>query len=281
MQNPLVRVPAALPALQRANALRRRVEARLRSFDVEDWPGVVYGEHPLQRIRIWALNDLAPRDGWPAVLLIHGGGWREGDLSDFESLAPAFARRGIVAAAMNYRLSPEARWPAMLEDAHAALDRLRAAQVDPARIAVWGHSAGGQLALLLGLQRPADVRCVVAMGAPSDLTVLSREDSAAREVFTPEQRATASPLFQPCDVPPPILLVHGDADSVVPIGHARALATRWPDRVRTIELPEGDHGIRWPLPEALRARREAVRWVEEQLQPAGRGSKWRIRWSKR
>lgn len=280
MQNPLVKVPAALPALARANALRRRIEARLRSFDVEDWPGVVYGEDPLQRIRIWALNDLAPRDGWPAVLLIHGGGWREGDLSDFESLAPAFARRGIVAAAMNYRLAPDHRWPAMLEDAHAALDRLRATQVDPTRIALWGHSAGGHLALLLGLQRPAEVRCVVAMGAPSDLSVLGGEDSAVGGVFSPDQLEAASPLLQPCAEPPPILLVHGEADAVVPIGHARALATRWPERVRTIEIPDGDHGIRWPLPAALRARREAIRWTQEQLQPAGRGSKWRVRWKK-
>ncbi len=278
MQNPLVRVPAALPVLERANALRRRVEARLRSFDVMDWPGVRYGDAPEQVIRMWELNDLAPRDGWPAVLLIHGGGWVEGDLSAFESLAPRFARRGIVGAAMNYRLGPDARWPAQLDDAHAALDRLLDTQVDPERIAVWGHSAGGQLALLLALQRPQDVRCVVALGAPSDLELLSRHGGERLDlVFDDEQLADASPLHLRPSSPPPMLLVHGEADPVVPVGHARALHARWPDTSELWELPDGDHGIRWPPISALRLRRDAITWVERQLDPAARGSKWKRR----
>lgn len=283
MENPLVKVPAALPVFQHVNALRRRVEARLRSFDVMDWPGVRYGEHEHQVLRIWELNDLAPRDGWPAVLLIHGGGWVEGDLSDFESLAPAFARRGIVAAAMNYRLGPDSRWPAQLEDAHAALDRLLGAQVDPERIAVWGHSAGGHLALMLALQRPDAVRCVVALGAPTDLPLLAEHERVAPgthgldSVFDDAQLAAASPLsVRPAEAPP-MLLIHGEADTIVPVGHARALHARWPDHSELWELPDGDHGIRWPLVGALRAKREAVGWVHTQLQPKGRGSKWKIR----
>lgn len=280
MENPLVKVPAALPVLNRANQLRRRIESRLRSFDVMDWPGVRYGEHPRQVLRMWELNDLAPRDGWPAVLLIHGGGWVEGDLSDFESLAPHFARRGIVAGAMNYRLGPEHRWPAQLQDAHAALDRLLDTQVDPERIAVWGHSAGGHLALMLALQRP-ELRCCVAMGAPSDLALLARhrppsaQDDTLELVFDPDQLGPASPLAQCPERVPPLLLVHGTADHIVPVGHARALAAQWPQHTELLELPDGDHGIRWPPISALRARRYAIEWVEEQLEPAARGSKWK------
>ncbi|RME21013.1 MAG: alpha/beta fold hydrolase [Deltaproteobacteria bacterium] len=278
MQNPLVRVPAALPVLERANALRRRVEARLRSFDVMDWPGVRYGDAPEQVIRMWELNDLAPRDGWPAVLLIHGGGWVEGDLSAFESLAPRFARRGIAAAAMNYRLGPVARWPAQLKDAHAALDRLLATQVDPERIAVWGHSAGGQLALMLALQRPEDVRCVVALGAPTDLELLARHGTERLDlVFDDDQLAAASPLHLRPPAPPPMLLIHGEADPVVPVGHARAMHARWPQASELWELPDGDHGLRWPPVGALRLRRAAIAWVERQLAPAPRGSKWKRR----
>lgn len=280
MQNPLVKVPAALPALTRANHLRRRVEARLRSFDVMSWPGVRYGEHPLQVMRLWELNDLAPRDGWPAVLLIHGGGWIEGDLADFESLGPLFARRGIVAAAMNYRLGPDHRWPAMLDDAHAALDRLRGAQIDPERVAVWGHSAGGHLALLLAMQRPQDVRCCVALGAPSELTRLHgdpRGGATLPLVFDEDQLGPASPLAQRPARLPPTLLVHGEADAVVPIGHARALQAAWPEQCALWELPDGDHGLRWPPMPALRLRRRAVDWVQQQLAPAPRGSKWKRR----
>lgn len=283
MQNPLIKVPVALPALLRANALRRRVQAAVGSFDVLSWPGVRYGEDPAQVMRIWELNDLGPRDGWPAVLLIHGGGWVEGDLSDFEALAPSFARRGIVAAAMNYRLGPQHRWPAALEDAHAALDRLLGAQVDPRRVAVWGHSAGGHLALMLALQRPQDLRGVVAMGAPTDLPLLGQHERPVgggpglQAVFDPDQLEAASPLSLRPEDPPPMLLVHGDADPVVPVGHARALHARWPDRASLIEIPDGDHGIRWPPLAAVRARRQALDWIQERLEPAGRGSKWKIR----
>lgn len=278
MENPLVKVPAALPVLQRANQLRRRLEARLRSFDVLAWPGVRYGDHPLQDIRVWQLDDLGPRDGWPAVLMLHGGGWIEGDMADFETLGPAFARRGIMAAAANYRLGPADRWPAQLQDAHAALDRLLACQVDGERVALWGHSAGGQLALMLALQRPQDVRCVVALGAPSDLELLARHGGERLElVFDPDQLVGASPLHQRPERVPPMLLVHGEADAVVPIGHARALQARWPEDCELIEVLDGDHGLRWPPRQALRARRAALDWLEARLAPAPRGSKWKRR----
>lgn len=273
MENPLVKVPAALPVLVRANALRRRVVARLRSFDVLDWPGVRYGEDPRQVMRMWQLDDLGPRDGWPAALLIHGGGWVEGDPSAFDSLGPAFARCGIVAAAMGYRLGPAHRWPAQLDDAHAALDRLLAAQVDRERIALWGHSAGAHLALMLALQRPQDVRCVVALGAPTDLIQLP----GPPEVFDAEQLEAASPVNLRPAFCPPLRLVHGAADTVVPIGHARALAAQWPDQVVLDEIPDGDHGIRWPLRAALRARRAALDWVQAELAPEKRRSKWKRR----
>ena len=273
MENPLVRVPVALPVLERANALRRRFEARLRSFDVLDWRDVRYGEDESQVMELWQLDDLGPRDGWPAVLLIHGGGWVEGDLGAFASLGPAFARRGILGAAMGYRLGPAHRWPAQLDDAHAALDRLLAAQVDRERIALWGHSAGGHLALMLALQRPEDIRCVVALGAPTDLAALP----GPPEVFDEDQLALASPIHLHPAAPPPMRLIHGSADAVVPIGHARALAAQWPEQAVLDEIPDGDHGIRWPVRAALRARRQALDWVETQLAPEARRSKWKRR----
>lgn len=279
MDNPLVhlpeKAPAALPVLRKANALRRRVEGRLRSFDVMDWPGVRYGPGERQVMRLWELNDLAPRDGWPGVLLIHGGGWVEGDLSDFEALGPAFARRGIVAGAMNYRLAPDARWPAQLDDAEAALERLRDAQTDPRRLAVWGHSAGGHLALMLARRRPDLVCCAVAFGAPTDLVQLADHgvDDLGR-IFDEDELDAASPISGP---PPevPVLLVHGAADTVVPVGHARAFATSFPEQTELIEVEDGDHGLRWPPLRARRARRRALDWVGRQLAPADRGSKWR------
>src|SRR5262249_44856876 len=98
----------------------------------------------------------------PAIVVIHGGGWVEGDRSSFASRkhgAPGniedFAALGSGAVPINYRLSGEAPFPAALEDCKCAVRWLRAHardyNVDPNRIGAWGNSAGGHLALLLGM----------------------------------------------------------------------------------------------------------------------------------
>lgn len=267
----------ALPALQQANALRRRIEGRVRSFDTIRWDHVPYGEDPAQVMRIWELNNLCPRDGWPAVLLIHGGGWKTGSRHDFESLAPAMGHRGLMAAAMDYRLAPEHRWPSQLEDVFAAIEFLRDQQVDRERIALWGHSAGGQMALVAGLLRPDLVRCVVAMGAPSDLPRIEETSpDPLEDIFDQADLLSASPIRIPCESPPPILLVHGEKDPVCPVEHAREHARARPE-VILLEVPGGDHGLRWPPVASLRAKRQAIRWMTSQLKMPKRKSKWRRR----
>ena len=276
-ENPLLRLPAALPVLAQANQLRRRVEGRIRSFDVDRWTPVPYGPDPAQRLYFWQLRDLGPRDGWPAVLLIHGGGWVEGSADAFESLGPMLAHKGLLAVAMDYRLAPAHRWPAMLDDVGAALDLLQHQQVDASRVALWGHSAGGHLALMAAARWPEQVRAVVALGAPTDLRTL--EDAGPDRldlVFDRDQIDPASPIRALHGQTPPILLVHGSKDRTVPVEQARALAAARPG-VTLREVPDGDHGLRWPVLEALRARREAVDWMIRQLDPAPRGSKWKIR----
>jgi len=90
----------------------------------------------------------------PAVILIHGGGWRSGDRSQTVPMAQRLAAAGYVAVAVEYRLSPEARYPAALHDLKSAVRWLRAhareLTLDTARIAALGCSAGGHLAALLG-----------------------------------------------------------------------------------------------------------------------------------
>ncbi|GAB4024154.1 alpha/beta hydrolase fold domain-containing protein [Spirosoma koreense] len=90
----------------------------------------------------------------PAVLMIHGGGWRSGDRSHNNALAGQLAGKGFVAVPVEYRLSTEALYPAAVYDIKAAIRWLRANAgtygVDPNRIAILGFSAGGQLAALVG-----------------------------------------------------------------------------------------------------------------------------------
>lgn len=90
----------------------------------------------------------------PAVVLIHGGGWRSGDRSQTIPMARRLAGSGYAAVAVEYRLSPEALYPAAVHDLKAAIRWLRSNaarfQIDTTRIAALGCSAGGQLAALLG-----------------------------------------------------------------------------------------------------------------------------------
>lgn len=91
---------------------------------------------------------------YPAVVMIHGGGWRSGDRSHNNTLAGQLAAKGFVAIPVEYRLSKEALYPAAVHDIKAAIRWVRANAtryaVDPNRIAVLGFSAGGQLAALVG-----------------------------------------------------------------------------------------------------------------------------------
>ena len=102
------------------------------------------------------LDIYRPKDSdlRPAVLFIHGGGWRSGDRSQNTPMAERFAERGYVAVSVEYRLSTEALYPAAVHDLKAAVRWLRAHSnergVDTTRIAALGCSAGGQLAALLG-----------------------------------------------------------------------------------------------------------------------------------
>lgn len=273
--NPLVHVPkAALPVLEKANALRRRVQGRVTSFDLIQWDEVAYGERMRQHVHIWELNDLCPRDGWPAVLLIHGGGWREGSWRAYESFGPQLSRKGLMVAAMDYRLAPEHPWPAQLEDVLEAIAFLRSQLTDPDRIALWGDSAGGHLAMMAAIEKPEWVRCVVALGAPSDLRDLHPDETGA--VFKGCDLQDVSPIHQTSDKSPPMLLVHGEHDPVCSIAQARAHAAAQKG-VELMEVPEGDHGLRWPPLASFRARRSAVSWLLGKMDMPERGSKWKRR----
>ena len=193
----------------------------------------------------------------PAVVVIHGGGWIEGDKSSFVSVhTPGniidFAAAGFVAAAVNYRLSREAPFPAGLHDCQAAVRWLRAHagdyNVDSNRIAAYGNSTGGHLALLLGLLDSSSaldensgpfpgessrVQAVASDSGPLDLLAEHRNGTlrVVIERFmggTPEktrlaQYRRASPIDHLAGKTPPLLLIYGEADTQVDVRTADRL----------------------------------------------------------
>ena len=271
----LVRRTLSVPELQPAWHKLLRIQGRPLTIDMDVWEGVTYGEDPAQVLDVWELNDLAPREGWPAVLFLHGGGWVKGHRDAFRVQAPLLARKGILCASASYRLAPEHRWPAPLDDALAAIEALKGLQVDPERIALWGVSAGGQLALRAAQALGPDaLRGVVTLGAPTDLPALG--DWPELELaFRPEDLADASPALR--DAPlPPVLALHGGRDRAVPLDQLHRLVARHP-HVEALEVPRGDHMLRLPPGIGLRPHRQARRWLAARLADKQRGSKWKIR----
>lgn len=108
------------------------------------------------KVRIYHPGLDAPAGGWPTVLYLHGGGWNMGNLDTHDWFAFALLQRLPVAVlAVEYRLAPEAPYPAALEDAEQVYDALATGQFDPqlsrTRLAGSGDSAGGNLAAALCL----------------------------------------------------------------------------------------------------------------------------------
>lgn len=95
------------------------------------------------------------KGSYPALIMIHGGGWRSGNRTMQIPMAQQIAAKGYVTASVEYRLSPEAIYPAAVHDIKAALRYLRANatkyDIDPNKVAITGSSAGGQLAALIGM----------------------------------------------------------------------------------------------------------------------------------
>ncbi len=169
------------------------------------------------------------RGPFPSVIYIHGGGWRSGNKTAFRRHAAHMATKGFVGACIEYRLSGEAKYPAAVDDAKAAVRWMRANArkhgMDPDRIGAAGGSAGGHLAALLGAT--GDVKAVAAFNPAVDLVSLGkRAPSAARTSVTeflnatyvekPELWAEATPLTHVTKNSAAFLFLHGTADTTVP-----------------------------------------------------------------
>ncbi|MBE7498682.1 MAG: alpha/beta hydrolase [Verrucomicrobiaceae bacterium] len=200
--------------------------------------------HERQKLDIAFFKKGKPR---PLLIWIHGGAFMTGDKSENHAIWPELMSSGYAVATINYRLSGDARWPAQITDCKAAIRFLRAHAKDyniaPGRIAVWGSSAGGHLAALVGtsssasklnvgehLDHSSTVSCAVDMFGPIDFEKMPQFTSPTSPEAKMWGRATSEALDlarEACPITylskntPPLLILHGDSDSVVNISQSQ------------------------------------------------------------
>jgi len=205
--------------------------------------GIEYSNPNDQHLQLNLARPKEARGKLPAVLCIHGGGFRAGKRERWDQLCQQLAERGYVATTVTYRLAPKYQFPAAVHDVKAAVRWLRANadkyKIDPERIGVVGDSAGGHLAQYLGVtgdvpslegdggnaDQSSRVTCVVNYYGPSDLTKSYGKSVDAAEVLplwlggdaTKEHRKhiVASPLYWVTPAAAPTLLIHGTEDPYV------------------------------------------------------------------
>jgi acetyl esterase/lipase len=209
----------------------------------------VSGGGPLQQLDLYVPTD---RQGEPLIVVVHGGGWVNGSKTG-DSLNPVpldLLWDGYAIASINYRLAPDAAWPAQMQDCKAAIRWLRAHAhdygYDPNRVGAYGESSGGHLAAVLGtssatttfdvgenLGYSSSVTCAVDMFGPTDLIALA--DTPLGQGVLPllfggpvqdhlDLARSANPITYVQRSEPPMLVVHGTDDALVPYSQSVLLA---------------------------------------------------------
>ena len=210
---------------------------------LESHAGLTYARYGARELQLDLHRPAARSAPLPAIVCFHGGGWSKGERGNLTLLAQALAARGFVVVTISYRLSGEAKFPAALHDAKAAVRWLRAQAatygIDPAAIGVTGLSAGGHLAALLATSggvaalegegghavHSSAVQAAVAMGAQTDFetdrirALSERPDDphyapflGAPQSAIPRTYALASPRHHLDRADPPLAFVTGELD---------------------------------------------------------------------
>ena len=273
-----------------------RVPASLAGATVQ--PAIAYATAS----RAETLDLFLPQHGtkpYPVVVRIHGGALRAGS-PRADSQGPAAERivaAGYALAVVNYRVAPEAPFPAGARDVKAAVRFLRAnaAQwdLDGTRFAAWGAGAGGWFAVMLGvtgdqatvfddasLGNPvvsSAVQAVVAFFPPTDLTLYA-DNPLEESLFgswlggihrkQPELFRKASPITYCRKTTAPTQFIHGTEDLLVAIDHSRTMHAKLKDigvKTNLLEMPGESHG--WLGNKVKRSTDRMFAFLDEVLKP--------------
>lgn len=283
-------VPIVLIAVLTAGAVPARGAPVVRSLPagIEVQRDLPYGPDQRHRLDAYLQPGAGPH---PVVVFVHGGGHVSGDKAGggLELLLPFASRVGYAVVAINYRLAPEFRHPAQVEDARLAVRWVRAnssrLHIDPRRLAVAGASAGGHIVTFLAftacagspgagdpvLRQSCRPATVVNFFGTTDLR--ERNDLLLAALLGPDAspavKAAASPITHISPDDPPTLSLHGTADALVPYAQSVALhhalaEAGVPNRLITIE--RGGHGFNWLTdPQAAVWQAALIRWLDTYL----------------
>lgn len=193
----------------------------------------------------------------PLIVWIHGGGWRSGDKGNVNGAVFRLLSDGYAIASINYRLKDLSIHPNHIHDCKGAVRWLRAHAgqygYDPERVAVAGSSAGGHLALLLGLSsgvadlegtvggntnQSSSVKAIIDFYGPSEFLEFSKTSDRfnSENSISEEQLRHASPLTYLTKEDPPVIIFHGDNDKTVPVGQSTLAKERYSEMGLEAEL---------------------------------------------
>lgn len=237
------------------------------------------GERPL-RLDIIRLAKM-PKKPASVIAWIHGGGWRGGDKQRDVSRLISLVKCGYFCVSIEYRLSQESKYPAQIFDCKCAIRFLRAKakyyNINPDKIGVWGASAGGHLAALLGTTGgvkefegnggwpgfSSDVQAVCDWFGPTDFLqidgkgseiIFSKTDSPTSQLIggpaaeNKEKAEKANPINYISKDTPPFYIVHGDKDPQVPINQSELLYSALKKKGIDVSfdiIKDGGHGFTW------------------------------------
>jgi len=172
----------------------------------------------------------------PTVVFFYGGGWQRGKREQYRFMGRRLAQNGILAVVADYRTYPQAGFPAFLDDAARAVawtrDNAARHGGDARRLFVAGHSAGAQIAALLGADprylarhgmQPADLAGVIGMSGPYDFVISGQY---VKVFGAPAQWPQAQAINYVDGNEPPFLLIHGSGDRVVEARDSQQMAAR-------------------------------------------------------
>jgi acetyl esterase/lipase len=255
---------------------------------------IVYGKGDDVDLELDLAMPAQGKGPFPAIVCIHGGGWRAGDRKQLGKLTQDLAKENFVAVTISYRFAPKYKFPAQIEDCKAAVRFLRANaakyNIDPDQIGAVGFSAGAHLSCLLGTadekaglegkggnpKQSSRVQAVVSYFGPTDFTTKNWDANVETNFLIPfmggkyEEKKDVyrkcSPITYCSKDDPPFLFFHGTKDPLVGLEQSERMAKALKDVGVSAEVVvmEGDgHG--WSGEKAAKTQAQTIEFFRAKL----------------